>query len=154
MHALPEDVDHVSLPELHKLLEDYINRDDNEVLELEADRKERSWRKAEGKTKREIELEQQKIEDLGEYRSGFGAFRKDLLLRLSALADTWCHRAAGSHSAGERLPLPAVDQAHWLREEPPWQQRRRSLLPRSVSRFGGPPRAILANRLDQCIAFA
>lgn len=62
----------VSLPELHQILMDYINRDEEEVVQLEAERKERSWRKAEGKTKRELELEQQKIEELGEYRSGFG----------------------------------------------------------------------------------
>lgn len=67
-----DEVEAVSLPELHQILQDYINRDEEEIVELEAERKERSWRKAEGKTKRELELEQQKIEELGEYRSGFG----------------------------------------------------------------------------------
>lgn len=74
IHAISDDVEAVSLPELHQILQDYINRDEEEIVELEAERKERSWRKQEGKTKRELELEQQKIEELGEYRSGFGEF--------------------------------------------------------------------------------
>jgi hypothetical protein len=72
IHAMNDEVDAVSLPELHQILQDYINRDEEEIVQLAAERKERSWRKAEGKTKRELELEQQKIEELGEYRSGFG----------------------------------------------------------------------------------
>jgi hypothetical protein len=73
VHAIPEEATSLSLPELHQVLQDYIARDDNELVELAKEREQRAWRKGEGKTKREVELEKQKESDTSEYRSGFGA---------------------------------------------------------------------------------
>lgn len=78
VHALPDDKTSLSLPELHQLLADYIARNDDELEELKKERDERSWRKGEGKTKREVELDNLKTSDDSEYRSGFGAFRSSL----------------------------------------------------------------------------
>jgi translation machinery-associated protein 16 len=64
----------VSLPELHQILQDYINRNDDEAADLVKERSERAWRKGEGKSKREVELDNGKIADDSEYRSGFGEF--------------------------------------------------------------------------------
>lgn len=72
VHALPEESTSLSLPELHQVLLDYINRNSNEMDSLRKEREERSWRKLEGKCKREIELDVIKAGDEGEYRSGFG----------------------------------------------------------------------------------
>lgn len=72
IHALDEEKSSASLPELHAILFGYINRNDDEIADLKKERIERSWRKAEGKTKREVELDNEKEIDMSEYRSGFG----------------------------------------------------------------------------------
>lgn len=72
VHAMPDDQLSVSLPELHQILADYIARNDDEMAELRKEREERAWRKGEGKTKREVELDNAKEADESEYRSGFG----------------------------------------------------------------------------------
>lgn len=75
IHALPSDATSLSLPQLHVLLKDYINRNATEITQLQQERSIREgWRKGEGKTKREIELDGEKEKDLSEYRSGFGTF--------------------------------------------------------------------------------
>jgi hypothetical protein len=74
VHALPSDATSISLPELHGLLEDYINRNENEMAELEKERNARSWRKTEGKGKRETEMDKQREVETAEYKSGFSAF--------------------------------------------------------------------------------
>ncbi|GJN92021.1 hypothetical protein Rhopal_005049-T1 [Rhodotorula paludigena] len=71
VHALPADATSISLPDLHQLLSDYIQRNESERVALAAEREGRSWRKTEGKGKREVELEKQKEDEESEYRSGF-----------------------------------------------------------------------------------
>lgn len=83
VHALPEDRDYITLPELHQLIADYIERDSAELVELAAERDGRKkWRSGEGKTKREVEIEKQMETDRNEYKSGFSAS----LARASELA--------------------------------------------------------------------
>ncbi|KAM0793791.1 hypothetical protein ACM66B_001207 [Microbotryomycetes sp. NB124-2] len=73
VHALPEEQEKLSLDELHQTVVDYINRDDAERDELEQQRRQRSnWRKTEGKSKRETEIDKQKEQELLEYKTGFG----------------------------------------------------------------------------------
>ncbi|KAM0793790.1 hypothetical protein ACM66B_001207 [Microbotryomycetes sp. NB124-2] len=72
VHALPEEQEKLSLDELHQTVVDYINRDDAERDELEQQRRQRSnWRKTEGKSKRETEIDKQKEQELLEYKTGF-----------------------------------------------------------------------------------
>ncbi|GAA5899152.1 Tma16p [Sporobolomyces salmoneus] len=72
VHALPEDVTSISLPELHQILKDYINRNESELVELAAERANRtSWRKGEGKGKRETELEKLREDEESQYKVGF-----------------------------------------------------------------------------------
>ncbi|KAI5476915.1 hypothetical protein MNV49_007016 [Pseudohyphozyma bogoriensis] len=71
VHSIPEDRTSLSLPELHKVLTDYIARNDDEAQELKAEREGRAWRKGEGMNKREKELAMQKEAEESEYRSGF-----------------------------------------------------------------------------------
>lgn len=71
VHALPTDQTSISLPALHLLLLQYIARNDDEIALLQAERQTRAWRKSEGKTKREVELDSEKEKELSEYRSGF-----------------------------------------------------------------------------------
>ncbi|GAA5836224.1 hypothetical protein JCM11251_007399 [Rhodosporidiobolus azoricus] len=71
VHALPFDATSISLSDLHNLVNDYINRNENEAVQLAAERESRSWRKTEGKGKREMEIEEEKKEETAEYRSGF-----------------------------------------------------------------------------------
>ncbi|GAA5886047.1 hypothetical protein JCM16303_003845 [Sporobolomyces ruberrimus] len=72
VHSLPEDATSISLPDLHQILQDYINRNESELIELAAERLNRnSWRKNEGKGKRETELEKLKEEEQSQYRVGF-----------------------------------------------------------------------------------
>ncbi|GAA5858271.1 hypothetical protein JCM8547_004628 [Rhodosporidiobolus lusitaniae] len=72
IHALPSDATSISLPELHQLVVEYINRNESEIVELAAERESRgSWRKSEGKGKRETELEKEKEEETSMYRTGF-----------------------------------------------------------------------------------
>ncbi|KAK4704854.1 translation machinery-associated protein 16, partial [Phenoliferia sp. Uapishka_3] len=71
VHALPEDREAVTLPELHQILRDYIGRNDDEAAELKKEREGRAWRKGEGKSKREMELDVQREGEESEYRSGF-----------------------------------------------------------------------------------
>ncbi|GAA6010254.1 hypothetical protein JCM10207_005688 [Rhodosporidiobolus poonsookiae] len=71
VHAIPDDATSLSLPDLHTLLSDYINRNESEIVELAAERQARSWRKTEGKGKREVELEKEREDELSEYKSGF-----------------------------------------------------------------------------------
>lgn len=73
VHALPSDATSISLIELHGLLEDYINRNEGEMAELERERAARSWRKTEGKGKRETEMDKQREVELAEYKTGFSA---------------------------------------------------------------------------------
>lgn len=74
VHALPEDVTSISLPELHQILKDYINRNESELVELAAERANRtSWRKGEGKGKRETELEKLREDEESQYKVGFGS---------------------------------------------------------------------------------
>lgn len=73
VHSLPEDATSISLLDLHQILQDYINRNESELIELAAERLNRnSWRKNEGKGKRETELEKLKEEEQSQYRVGFG----------------------------------------------------------------------------------
>ncbi|KAM0752983.1 hypothetical protein T439DRAFT_323599 [Meredithblackwellia eburnea MCA 4105] len=71
VQALPQESSSISLPELHQLVHDYIARNDQEAQELATERESRAWRKKEGKSKRELEIDQQKKEELSEYRAGF-----------------------------------------------------------------------------------
>ncbi|KAK4050370.1 translation machinery-associated protein 16 [Microbotryomycetes sp. JL201] len=72
VHALDEDRDQISLDELHQIVSDYISRDDAERDELEHERQQRSnWRKTEGKSKRETEIDKQKEQETLEYKTGF-----------------------------------------------------------------------------------
>ncbi|GAA5878933.1 hypothetical protein JCM1840_000845 [Sporobolomyces johnsonii] len=71
IHALPEDATSIPLADLHQILHDYINRSESELVQLAADREARSWRKSEGKSKQEIELEKQKDIEMNEYKAGF-----------------------------------------------------------------------------------
>ncbi|GAA5975074.1 hypothetical protein JCM11641_000021 [Rhodosporidiobolus odoratus] len=72
VHALPSDSTSLSLPELHALVVDYINRHESEMVQLAAEREGRNnWRKTEGKGKREVEIEKEREELRGEYKSGF-----------------------------------------------------------------------------------
>ncbi|TNY23807.1 hypothetical protein DMC30DRAFT_280633 [Rhodotorula diobovata] len=73
VHALPEGTTSLSLPELHDVLHGYLHRHESELVSLAHEREARqSWRKTEGKGKRETELEKLRDEETGEYRSGFG----------------------------------------------------------------------------------
>lgn len=74
VHALPEDATSISLPDLHQILTDYINRNESELVELAAERAARTWRKTEGKGKRETELEKLKEDEESQYKVGFGTF--------------------------------------------------------------------------------
>ncbi|CEQ38568.1 SPOSA6832_00022, partial [Sporobolomyces salmonicolor] len=74
IHALPDDATSIPLADLHQILHDYINRSESELVQFAADREARSWRKAEGKSKQEIELEKQKDIETNEYKAGFGTF--------------------------------------------------------------------------------
>ena len=75
VHALDEDTTSVTLPELHQIMRDYINRNEDEMAELAREREQRnSWRRGEGKNKREMELEKLMVEDEAEYRAGFGKY--------------------------------------------------------------------------------
>ncbi|GAA5847809.1 hypothetical protein JCM3766R1_003210 [Sporobolomyces carnicolor] len=71
VHALPDDATSISLPELHQVLQDYINRNESELVELAAERANRTWRKAEGKGKRETELEKLREDEQNQYKVGF-----------------------------------------------------------------------------------
>jgi translation machinery-associated protein 16 len=71
VHALDTERTSISLPELHQLLKDYIFRNEDESKELAKERSERTWRKTEGKSKREIELDGEREKDQSEYRTGF-----------------------------------------------------------------------------------
>ncbi|GAA6063807.1 hypothetical protein JCM10212_001638 [Sporobolomyces blumeae] len=71
VHALPEDATSLPLSELHHLVQDYINRNESELVDLAHERSQRQWRKGEGKSKRETELEKLKESETGEYKSGF-----------------------------------------------------------------------------------
>ncbi|GAA5849858.1 hypothetical protein JCM5353_001720 [Sporobolomyces roseus] len=71
VHALPEDATSISLPDLHQILIDYINRNESELVELAAERAARTWRKTEGKGKRETELEKLKEDEESQYKVGF-----------------------------------------------------------------------------------
>ncbi|GAA5933898.1 hypothetical protein JCM1841_003110 [Sporobolomyces salmonicolor] len=71
IHALPDDATSIPLADLHQILHDYINRSESELVQFAADREARSWRKAEGKSKQEIELEKQKDIETNEYKAGF-----------------------------------------------------------------------------------
>ncbi|BGP28417.1 translation machinery-associated protein 16 [Rhodotorula toruloides] len=71
VHALPSDATSVSLPDLHQILNDYLNRNEAELVELKHEREGRSWRKGEGKGKRETELEKLREEEESEYKTGF-----------------------------------------------------------------------------------
>jgi len=55
-------------------LTDYINRNESELVELAAERAARTWRKTEGKGKRETELERLKEDEESQYKVGFGTF--------------------------------------------------------------------------------
>lgn len=72
VHALPADATSISLPDLHLILNDYLNRNEAELVELKHEREARSWRKGEGKGKRETELEKLREEEESEYKTGFG----------------------------------------------------------------------------------
>lgn len=75
VHALPDDTTSLSLAELHDVLHGYLHRHASELVDLAHEREARSsWRKTEGKGKRETELEELRKEETSEYRSGFGAF--------------------------------------------------------------------------------
>ncbi|BGP36279.1 translation machinery-associated protein 16 [Rhodotorula kratochvilovae] len=71
VHAIPEDATSLSLPELHDVLVGYLHRHQSELVALAAEREARSWRKTEGKGKREVEIEKMQEEETSEYRSGF-----------------------------------------------------------------------------------
>ncbi|GAA6046521.1 hypothetical protein JCM3770_006190 [Rhodotorula araucariae] len=71
VHAIPEDATSLSLAELHDVLHAYLHRHASELVALAAEREARSWRKAEGKGKREVEIENALEEETSEYRSGF-----------------------------------------------------------------------------------
>ncbi|SCV68499.1 BQ2448_620 [Microbotryum intermedium] len=71
VHSIPEDRTSLSLPELHQTIHDYIHRDEIELVQLAQERQQRSWRKAEPKSKREVELEKQREQEKDEYRTGF-----------------------------------------------------------------------------------
>ncbi|GAA5949772.1 hypothetical protein JCM3765_007683 [Sporobolomyces pararoseus] len=71
VHALPEDATSISLPELHQILQDYINRNESELVDLAAERANRTWRKGEGKSKRETELEKLREDEQNQYKVGF-----------------------------------------------------------------------------------
>lgn len=60
------------------------------MAELKKEREERSWRKTEGKTKREIELDNLKESDESEYKSGFGKFDLDLVLVFNVRLLVFC----------------------------------------------------------------
>ncbi|GAA6041637.1 hypothetical protein JCM8097_007785 [Rhodosporidiobolus ruineniae] len=71
VHALPSDATSISLADLHQLVADYMSRNESELAKLESERQARSWRKTEGKGKREVEIEKQRADEESEYRSGF-----------------------------------------------------------------------------------
>lgn len=82
MHALPSEATSLSLPELHSLLHAYLDRNQAELADLVAERKGRgSWRKTEGKGKREVEIEKTREAEVQEYKSGFGALHAAYILR-------------------------------------------------------------------------
>lgn len=81
VHALPSDATSVSLPDLHQILNDYLNRNEAELVELKHEREGRSWRKGEGKGKRETELEKLREEEESEYKTGFGASGVEMCVR-------------------------------------------------------------------------
>lgn len=91
---MPDDATSISLPELHQVLQDYINRNESELVELAAERANRTWRKAEGKGKRETELEKLREDEQNQYKVGFG--RLFSLLRVSTAEQAltriyrWC----------------------------------------------------------------
>lgn len=95
MHALPAEATSLSLPELHDLLESYLDRNQPELVELQHERESRgSWRKSEGKGKREVEIEKTREQEVQEYKAGFGEFNRDLCtpFRPSPL-NGWLERA-------------------------------------------------------------
>jgi hypothetical protein len=73
VHALPAEATSLSLPELHQLLESYLDRNQPELVDLQHERESRgSWRKSEGKGKREVEIEKTREQEVQEYKAGFG----------------------------------------------------------------------------------
>ncbi|KDE09797.1 hypothetical protein MVLG_00196 [Microbotryum lychnidis-dioicae p1A1 Lamole] len=90
VHSIPDDRTSLSLPELHQTIHDYIHRDEIEMVQLAQERTERSWRKAEPKSKREVELEKQREQEKDEYRTGFVV--PDLTLAKNVyLCRQWIH---------------------------------------------------------------
>ncbi|GAA5966099.1 hypothetical protein JCM8115_004932 [Rhodotorula mucilaginosa] len=72
VHALPAEATSLSLPELHQLLESYLDRNQPELVDLQHERESRgSWRKSEGKGKREVEIEKTREQEVQEYKAGF-----------------------------------------------------------------------------------
>ncbi|KAK4052223.1 translation machinery-associated protein 16 [Microbotryomycetes sp. JL221] len=72
VHSLPEHDNCMTLDQLHQAVIDYIHRDDLKLNELEQQRTLRTnWRRSEGKSKREVELEKQQQQDTEEYKTGF-----------------------------------------------------------------------------------
>ncbi|GAA5883599.1 hypothetical protein JCM3774_002106 [Rhodotorula dairenensis] len=72
VHALPAEASSLSLAELHQLVEQYLDRNQPEAIDLQRDRESRgSWRKGEGKGKREVEIEKTREHELQEYKTGF-----------------------------------------------------------------------------------
>ncbi|GAA5981063.1 hypothetical protein JCM10908_003970 [Rhodotorula pacifica] len=72
VHALPSDCTSLSLPELHALLVSYLDRNQSELVDLQHEREARgSWRKSEGKGKREVEIEKIREDEVQEYKAGF-----------------------------------------------------------------------------------
>lgn len=72
--ALQDSAALASLSTMHSLVQAWLARNDDEIDELEKARKERgSWRKAEGKSQRQMNLEAQRETDALEYKSGFCA---------------------------------------------------------------------------------
>lgn len=139
VHALPADATSISLPDLHQLLSDYIQRNESERVALATEREGRSWRKTEGKGKREVELEKQKEDEESEYRSGFGAPFCSSFLSGRHRTLTWVPFRVDSpprpDSPGERRPVPSVGQARAVKRHEE-HQGRRPVLPRAVRLSG------------------
>jgi translation machinery-associated protein 16 len=117
VHALPEDATSISLPDLHQILQDYINRNESELVELAAERANRTWRKAEGKGKRETELEKLREDEQSQYKVGFG---KSYSLSLSPAAQKGYKSDRVSRIVLPDLTLPenVVLCRQWVRPAP------------------------------------
>ncbi|GEM12234.1 hypothetical protein Rt10032_c19g6251 [Rhodotorula toruloides] len=120
VHALPSDATSVSLPDLHQILNDYLNRHEAELVELKHEREARSWRKGEGKGKRETELEKLRGEEESEYKTGFGKSRQHCLWSKKRTAADYpvCTLSHGSVLPDLTLAENVVICRQWVKPAP------------------------------------